>query len=150
VDCVIISVTAASVNIAVEIVYPTPVAAASAAVGLTAPGGLFQSAASLEQVLQIAGVPVTVTEITAAPQVIAQNLSLGEIKEVLSVGAVIAIVVAVVAACFMCICCSHLIQRERAGKPVFKPVGGSVGAVTLPSATTLSSSSAAAFRVHKV
>jgi len=150
VDCVIISVTAASVNIAVEIVYPTPVAAVSAAVGLTAPGGLFQSAASLEQVLQIAGVPVTVTEITAAPQVIAQNLSLGEIKEVLSVGAVIAIVVAVVAACFMCICCSHLIQRERAGKPVFKPVGGSVGAVTLPSATTLSSSSAAAFRVHKV
>ena len=99
--------------------------------------------------LQIAGVPVTVTEITAAPQVIAQNLSLGEIKEVLSVGAVIAIVVAVVAACFMCLCCSHLIQRERAGKPVFKPVGGSVGAVTLPSATTLSSSSAA-FRVHKV
>ena len=149
VDCVIISVTAASVNINVEIVYPTSVAAASAAVGLTAPGGIFQSAASLEQMLQIAGVPVTVTEITAAPQVIAQNLSLGEIKEVLSVGAVIAIVVAVVAACFMCLCCSHLIQRERAGKPVFKPVGGSVGAVTLPSATTLSSSSAA-FRVHKV
>ena len=149
VDCVIISVTAASVNINVEIVYPTSVAAASAAFGLTAPGGIFQSAASLEQMLQIAGVPVTVTEITAAPQVIAQNLSLGEIKEVLSVGAVIAIVVAVVAACFMCICCSHLIQRERAGKPVFKPVGGSVGAVTLPSATTLSSSSAA-FRVHKV
>ena len=149
VDCVIISVTAASVNINVEIVYPTSVAAASAAVGLTAPGGIFQSAASLEQMLQIAGVPVTVTEITAAPQVIAQNLSLGEIKEVLSVGAVIAIVVAVVAACFMCLCCSHLIQRERAGKPVFKPVGGSVGAVTLPSATSLSSSSAA-FRVHKV
>jgi tRNA modification GTPase len=38
----------------------------------------------VSQTIQIAGVPVTVMEITAAPQVIAQNLSLGEIKEVLS------------------------------------------------------------------
>jgi hypothetical protein len=131
-DSVIISVSAASVNIKVEIVYPTPVAAAAAAVALTAPGGTFQSAASLQAMLATAGVPVTVTVVTAAPQVILQNLSRGDVQEV-SVSAIIAIVVALVAACVMCLSCSALIQRERAGKPIFQPVGGRAAAIKPPS-----------------
>jgi len=143
-DSVIISVSAASVNINVEIVYPTPVAAAAAAVALTAPGGTFQSAESLQAMLATAGVPVTVTVITAAPQVVAQNLSRGDVQEV-SVGSIIAIVVALVAACVMCLSCSALIQRERAGKPIFQPVGGHVAAIKPPmdmsSSTTIKSPS---------
>ena len=129
-------------NINLEIVYPTATAAAGAAGALTGAGGAFQSAASLQAVLTSANVPVTVTEITSAPQVIQQNLSRGTVKEVLSVGAIIAIVVAVVVAFLLCLCASTLIQRERAGKPVFKPVGGGVESVK-PSATATSSSSAA-------
>jgi hypothetical protein len=60
-------------------------------------------------------------------------------NEVLSVGVIIAIVVSVVVAFLLCLCASTLIQRERAGKPVFSPVGGGVGAVK-PSATATSSS----------
>ena len=142
VESIVLSVTAASVNINLEIVYPTATAAAGAAGALTGAGGAFQSAASLQAVLTSANVPVTVTEITSAPQVIQQNLSRGTVKEVLSVGAIIAIVVAVVVAFLLCLCASTLIQRERAGKPVFKPVGGGVESVK-PSATATSSSSAA-------
>jgi hypothetical protein len=94
--------------------------------------------------LATAGVPVTVTVITAAPQVVAQNLSRGDVQEV-SVGSIIAIVVALVAACVMCLSCSALIQRERAGKPIFQPVGGHVAAIKTPmdmsSSTTIKSPS---------
>jgi len=138
-ESIVLSVTAASVNINLEIVYPTATAAAGAAVALTAAGGAFQSRASLQAVLTNAGVPVTVTEITSPPQVVQQNLSSGTVKEVLSTGGIIAIVVSVVVAFLLCLGASTLIQRERAGKPVFSPVGGGVGAVK-PSATATSSS----------
>jgi hypothetical protein len=148
-ESVVLSVTAASVNINLEIVYPTATAAAGAAVALTAAGGAFQSRASLQAVLTNAGVPVTVTEITSAPQVVQQNLSSGTVKEVLSVGGIIAIVVSVVVAFLLCLCASTLIQRERAGKPVFSPVGGGVGAVK-PSATATSSSTDTVAGEHKL
>ena len=63
-------------------------------------------------------------------------------NEVLSVGVIIAIVVSVVVAFLLCLCALTLIQRERAGKPVFSLVGGDVGSAK-PLATATSSSSAA-------
>ena len=146
-ESVVLLVTAASVNINLEIVYPTATAAAGAAVALTGAGGAFQSTASLQAVLTNAGVPVTVTVITSAPQVVQQNLSSNTVKEVLSVGGIIAIVVSVVVAFLLCLCASTLIQRERAGKPIFSPVGGGVGSAK-PSATATSSSTAA--QAHEI
>jgi len=63
-------------------------------------------------------------------------------NEVLSVGVIIAIVVSVVVAFLLCLCALTLIQRERAGKPVFSLVGGDVGSAK-PLATATKSSSAA-------
>jgi hypothetical protein len=63
-------------------------------------------------------------------------------NEVLSVCGIIAIVVSVVVAFLLCLCALTLIQRERAGKPVFSLVGGDVGSAK-PLATATSSSSAA-------
>jgi len=68
----------------------------------------------------------------------------------LTTEAIIAVIAAVVVAILLCICLSSMIAREKAGKPVFQPVGSSVPAVKAPVSTSTSASATSASAEDKL